>query len=80
MTWHTSVPSAALLSFPITVLGGAVLSYNLLTLMAPVLSAWTAFLLVRYLTGDWAAALVGGYLFGFSSYEMASFWGILIST
>ena len=77
MTWHTSVPSAALLSFPITVLGGAVLSYNLLTLMAPVLSAWTAFLLVRYLTGDWAAALVGGYLFGFSSYENGQLLGHL---
>ncbi len=77
MTWRTSVPSAALLSFPITVLGGAVLSYNLLSLMAPVLSAWTAFLLVRYLTGDWAAALVGGYLFGFSSYENGQLLGHL---
>jgi len=77
MTWHTSVPSAALLSFPITVLGGAVLAYNSLSLMAPVLSAWTAFLLVRYLTGDWAAALVGGYLFGFSSYENGQLLGHL---
>ncbi|MBB5374318.1 glycosyltransferase family protein [Acidocella aromatica] len=77
MTWRTSVPFAALLSFPITVLGGAVLSYNLLSLMAPVLSAWTAFLLVRYLTRDWAAALVGGYLFGFSSYESGQLQGHL---
>jgi hypothetical protein len=77
LTWATSVPSAALLGLPVTLLGGAVLCYNLLTLLAPALSAWTAFLLTRQLTRDWAAALVGGYLFGFSSYEAGQILGHL---
>ena len=70
LTWATSMPVAALLMWPLTWLGSAVLSYNVLSLVAPALSAWTAFLLARYLTRDTPASLVGGYLFGFSSYEL----------
>lgn len=77
LTWHAAVPSAALLSLPVTLLGGPVVSFNLLSVLAPALSAWTAFLLARYLTRDWAAALVGGYLFGFSSYEFSQILGHL---
>jgi hypothetical protein len=77
VTWATSVPFAALLSLPVTLIGGPILSFNLLTLSAPVFSAWTAFLLARYLTGDWTASLVGGYLFGFSSYEFGQMLGHL---
>ncbi len=75
--WDTSVPFASLLSLPVTILGGPVLSFNLLSVMAPALSAWTAFLLARHLTRDWSAALVGGYLFGFSSYELGQMLGHL---
>jgi len=70
MTWATSVPLAALLMWPLTWLYGAVVSYNILSLLAPVLSAWTAFLLARYLTRDTPASFIGGYLFGFSAYEL----------
>ena len=77
MTWATSVPVAALLMWPLTWLGSAVLSYNVLSLAAPALSAWTAFLLARYLTRDTPASLVGGYLFGFSSYELGEMLGHL---
>jgi hypothetical protein len=77
MVWFTTVPSAALLGWPITLLGGPILTYNLWTLLAPALSAWTAFLLARYLTKDWGAALFGGYLFGFSSYELGQLLGHL---
>src|SRR6516165_10419135 len=49
MTWATSVPLAALLMWPLTWLYGAVVSYNVLSLLAPALSAWTAFRLARYL-------------------------------
>lgn len=69
-TWATTVPSAALLGAPLTLFSGPVLTYNFWSVMAPALSAWTAFFLAWYLTRDWAAALVGGYLFGFSSYEL----------
>src|SRR6516225_8541004 len=70
MTWATSVPLAALLMWPLTWLYGAVVSYNVLSLLAPALSAWTGFLLARYLTRDTPASFIGGYLFGFSSYEL----------
>jgi hypothetical protein len=69
LTWRTAVPMAALATLPVTLLGGPVLSFNLLGLLAPALSAGSAFLLARYLTRDWAAALLGGFFFGFSSYE-----------
>src|SRR6516225_7953157 len=70
LTWATSVPVAALLMCPLTWLSSAVVSYNVLSLLAPVLSAWTAFLLARYLTRNTPASFIGGYLFGFSSYEL----------
>src|SRR5262249_55084906 len=37
----------------------------------------TAFLLARYLTRDTFASLIGGYLFGFSSYELGQLLGHL---
>ncbi len=77
LTWDTAIPAAALFMLPVTLLGGAVLSFNILTVLAPALSAWTAFLLARYLTRDWNAALIGGYLFGFSSYEIGQLMGHL---
>lgn len=77
MTWATSVPSAALLMLPVTWLANAVVSFNILTLLAPALSAWTAFLLTRYLTRDTSSSFIGGYLFGFSSYELGEMLGHL---
>jgi hypothetical protein len=69
MAWATSVPLAALLMWPVTWMAGAVVSYNILSLVAPALGAWMAFLLAKYLTRDAFASFIGGYLFGFSSYE-----------
>jgi hypothetical protein len=77
LAWATSMPSAALLIWPLTWLAGAVVSYNVLSLVAPALSAWTGFLLARYLTRDTPASLIGGYLFGFSSYELGEMLGHL---
>ena len=68
--WITSVPLLALLFWPVTALAGPVLSYNLLIITAPPMAAWFAYLLCRHVTRDFAAALIGGFLFGFSSYEM----------
>ena len=73
-TWATSVPFLAILSWPVTVLGSPVLSYNILMLSAPAFGAWAAFLLGRELTRDWAASLVCGFLFGFSAPEL---WALL---
>jgi hypothetical protein len=69
--WVTSVPLLAFIGLPITLLAGPAVTYNLFVIAAPALAAGSAYLLFRYQTGSVAAALIGGYLFGFSSYEMA---------
>jgi hypothetical protein len=77
LTWATSVPAAALVGLPITLAKNAVLTFNVLQLLAPALAAWTAFLLCRRLSGDGLAALIGGFLFGFSTYELGELLGHL---
>lgn len=64
------VPWPSLLLSPITAAFGPIVAYNLLSLLGPVLAAWFAFRLCRYVTGGWLPSLVGGYLFGFSTYEL----------
>jgi hypothetical protein len=71
LLWLSSVPLFALIGLPATLLSGPVLTYNLLILTAPVLSAWSAYWLCLRLTCTPLAAIVGGYLFGYSSYETA---------
>ena len=68
LTWATSLPGLAALFMPLTLLFGAVASYNAAAVLLPAAAAWTAFLLFRHLTRSFWPALAGGYLFGFSSY------------
>lgn len=72
-----TVPMGAFVTAPITLLFGPVVSYNLLMLASPVLAAFFAFLLCRYITRSFAASLVGGYIFGFSTYMLAQMLGHL---
>lgn len=71
------VPGAALVAAPVTLLFGPLVSYNLLVLASPILAALFAFLLCRYITHSFPAALVGGYLFGFSAYMLGHMLGHL---
>jgi hypothetical protein len=71
LVWTTCIPALALLGLPVTLLGGPVLAYNVLTLLAPVLSAVSAYALCLYITKRPSAALLGGLCFGFSTYEMS---------
>jgi len=75
LTWATSIPALAFVLWPITSLFGPVVAYNLAAILAPVLAAFAAFLLCRKLTGRFAAALVGGAIYGFSPYEMGHLIG-----
>ncbi len=75
ITWLTSIPFLSLLMWPVTWLFGLVASYNVLMILTPALSAFTAFLLVRRLSGRWWIGLWGGYMFGFSSYEFSQMLG-----
>ena len=68
LTWTASAPGLALAFAPLTLLFGPVTSVNVAALLMPALSAWTAYYLCRYLTRSVWASLIGGYLFGFSSF------------
>jgi hypothetical protein len=71
LAWTTNVPLLSALALPLSLIGGPVLAYNVLTLCAPVAAAMAAYFLCLNLTRSPEAALFGGYIFGFSSYEMA---------
>jgi hypothetical protein len=70
LTWTTMVPGLALLFSPLTLIVGPVGAYNVAAVLMPALAAWTAFLLCRYLTKRVWPSVIGGYVFGFSSYLM----------
>ena len=59
---------------------GPVVAYNARCDAVPALAALTAYLLCRHLTGSLWASLVGGYLFGFSSYMLGQELGHLHMT
>jgi hypothetical protein len=73
----TFIPTAALALAPITALLGPIFTYNVLSIGSPVLAAFTAYLLCRRVVGRELPAVVGGYLFGFSSYIFAQLTGHL---
>ena len=75
MAWVTGLPGPALLMFPVTRLFGGVVASNVLAILAPPLAAWAAFLLCYEVTARRWPSLVGGYLFGFSTYEIAQMHG-----
>jgi hypothetical protein len=77
LAWATGIPGASLLAAPITLTAGPVVAYNILCLLAPPLAAWSAFLLCRHVTRAFWPAMLGGYLFGFSTYELGHMLGHL---
>jgi hypothetical protein len=71
IAWTTSMPFLSLLGLPATLLSGPVLAFNLLTIVAPVLSALAVYGVCLRFSKSAFPALIGGYLFGFSPYEMS---------
>ncbi len=72
-----AMPVLSLLVAPVTWLWGPIVSYNLLTLAAPITGAWAAFLLCRHVTrAPWVSMLVGT-AYGFSTFETAELGGHL---
>ena len=68
LAWATTIPGASIAAWPLTRLWGVVTAYNVLTLLAPILASFTAFVLYREVTGTFGPALVGGAISGFSPY------------
>jgi hypothetical protein len=77
LTWTPNIPALAFLAWPLTAYRGPVASFNLLTTAAPSLGAFAGFLLCQTLTDKYFPSLVGGWLFGFSSYEIGQLRGAL---
>jgi hypothetical protein len=66
LMWNTSLPLVGLVLAPVTLLFGPAVSYNLLSILAPSLSAWCAAIAIRRYVRAPAAVLLGGLLYGFS--------------
>jgi len=79
MIVNTSTLPLGLLVAPVTMAVGAVVSFNLVGTLAPVLSACAAYLLIRRFTAWRPAAFVGGLLYGFSPYVVAEGLGHLMT-
>jgi hypothetical protein len=75
LAWSAGIPLASLVAAPLTLSAGPVVSYNVLCLLAPALAAWCAYILCYKLAGSYYPALLGGYLFGFSSYMLGQLAG-----
>jgi hypothetical protein len=75
LSWATTVPGPAVAVAPITWILGPIASYNVLILLAPVLSATSAFFLCFAVTNRFWPSIAGGYSFGFSSYMLAHIRG-----
>lgn len=77
LTWVTSIPTLAILMAPITYTMGPITSWNVLTLLATPLNAFTAYLLLKYLYKKDIPAFLGGYIFGYSTYVLGQLQGHL---
>ncbi len=75
LAWATSVPGLSLLMAPITLLWSATVSFNLVMILAPVLTASASYALCRQVTqATWPSA-VGGLVVGMSTFALAQMHG-----
>ena len=70
LAWATGAPGPSLLMTPIMLTAGPVVAYNVVALLACPLSGLTAFVLCRRVTGSFWPSLAGGWIFGFSTYQL----------
>ena len=74
LAWASTTPSVDLLMWPVTAAFGVLVSYNIVLLVVPPVSAWAAFIAARRLTGRFWAALLAGTVYGFSPFELIHNW------
>jgi hypothetical protein len=75
--WMTSIPLVALVAAPLTYTIGLIPTYNLLALLSAPSAAFCAFILCRRLTGSFWPSMLGGFVFGFSSFMLGQTLGHL---
>ena len=74
LAWASTTPSVDLLMWPVTAAFGVLVSYNVMLLLVPPVSAWAAFIAARRLTGRFWAPLLAGAVYGFSPFELTHNW------
>jgi hypothetical protein len=74
LAWASTTPSVDLLMWPVTAAFGVLVSYNVMLLIVPPVSAWAAFITARRLTGRFWAAFLAGAAYGFTPYELIHSW------
>jgi hypothetical protein len=68
--WMTSTPLASMLAVPLTRTIGLAASLNVLTMLGAPTAAFCAFILCRRISHSFWPSMLGGFVFGFSSYMM----------
>jgi hypothetical protein len=68
LTWVTFVPSLGVVSYPLQIAFGSLVTLNVLMLLAPALAAWATYLVCHRVTGRFWPSVLGGLFLGFSSY------------
>ncbi len=74
-TLVASMAAPSVVMAPLTQLAGPLVSYNVLTILAPAIDGWAAYLLCRTAGARFWPSLAGGYLFGFSTYVLGQSLG-----
>lgn len=70
LAWQTCIPLAGVIAGPFTYLFGPIATFNVICLLSLPLNAYCTFILCRYLSRNYWASLVGGYVFGFSAFML----------
>jgi hypothetical protein len=70
LAWATTTPSVDLLMWPVTAVFGVIVSFNMVLLTIPPVSALAAFIAARRLTGRFWPALLAGAVYGFAPFEL----------
>jgi hypothetical protein len=60
---------------PITYLWGPIVSYNVVAIASPALTAWSCYWLCRYITKARWASILAGTTYGFGTYEITKLFG-----
>jgi hypothetical protein len=74
LAWATTTPSVGVLMWPVTAALGVVVSFNLVLLAVPPVSAWAAFVAARRLTGRFWPSLLAGAAYGLTPFELVHDW------
>lgn len=71
LAFSAVTPFNAILSIPLQLIFGLILSYNILWLFSFIFAGYGTYLLVKYMTSDVRAAFISGLIFMFSPYHFA---------